>query len=304
MNRYKLAKTCDSATVSTPKWLSGTVFVLLSIGILFLILNAGLAWIFIKALTRPTCPIPQPHPGGYSYQEHWLQTEDGVVIRIWYYPSQNNAAIITLGGLTGSLGNKIPPVDFLLQAGYGIVQVDTRACSQPPAPVTLGAHEIYDAEAALSFLHTVPGVDPDRIGVMGFSMGGATAIRLMARHTAIQSLVRDGGYASLEELFKPTANNSSIEVIFRRFSQWMFQWHTGINPKTISPIDDLQVIKGRPVFFIYGEMEVELGRAQFEAASEPKEMWVVPGGTHGKNHLVAPQEYRQKVIEFFNRTLY
>lgn len=275
----------------------------LSITSLFFILNAGLAWIFIKSLTRPGCPIPEPHVGGYPFHEHWLQTEDGLAIRIWYYPSHNQAAIIALGGLTGSLGNQIPPIDSLLQAGYGIVQVDTRVCGQPSAPVTFGAHEIHDAEAALSFLQTIPEVDPNRIGVIGFSMGGATAIRLMARHMSIQSLVRDGGYATLEELFKPTLNDSTIGVIFRWFAELMFRWQTGIDPKMLSPIDDLQIIEGRPVFFIYGEMEVEPGLAQFEAASEPKEIWVVPGGAHGKNHLIAPDAYQKKVVDFFNHTL-
>lgn len=303
MNPSDLALPPNSTDNPQVKWPLKIGYLVLLIAGLFIFLNAGLAWVFTNTLTKPGCPAHQPLSGGYPFQEYWLQTLDGLAIRIWYYPSHNEAAIITLGGLKGSLGNHIPPVDSLLKAGYGIIQVDTRACSQPSARVTLGADEIFDAEAALSFLQTIPEVDPNRIGVMGFSMGGATAIRLMARQEAISSLVRDGGYSSLQELFKPTENDSFLATIFRRFVEKMFVWQTEIDPKHISPIDDLQTIKGRPVLFIFGEMEAESGLAQYEAANEPKEVWIVQGGSHGNNHLVAPEEYQEKVLNFFNRTL-
>ena len=110
------------------------------------------AWIFISQLIYPGCPDPTPIFGLPRPEEHWLETEDGYSIRIWYYPTKNHAAIITFGGVTGSLGDQTFPVKALIQKGFGIVQVDTRACASPSAPVTLGGNELYDAEAALSFL--------------------------------------------------------------------------------------------------------------------------------------------------------
>jgi fermentation-respiration switch protein FrsA (DUF1100 family) len=41
----------------------------------------------------------------------------------------------------------------------------------------------------------------------------------------------------------------------------------------------------------------------FEAAKEPKQAWWIPTGGHIDGHVVAPQEYERRVIEFLDRSL-
>jgi fermentation-respiration switch protein FrsA (DUF1100 family) len=78
-----------------------------------------------------------------------------------------------------------------------------------------------------------------------------------------------------------------------------------MNPWKINPIGELAKISPRPVFLIYGEGEAGSGRAQaqFEAAREPKDLWIVPGGAHGSNYAASPGEYRRRVTEFFSTLL-
>jgi fermentation-respiration switch protein FrsA (DUF1100 family) len=85
-------------------------------------------------------------------------------------------------------------------------------------------------------------------------------------------------------------------------SYWL---QSGTNPWQVSPIDDLPAISPRPILLIYGESEIASGRAydQFAAASQPKELWVVPGGDHGRNYAQSPAEYEQRVLAFFDRYL-
>jgi pimeloyl-ACP methyl ester carboxylesterase len=270
--------------------------------IMILSIDVGFAWYFISRMTHPDCPLPSPIVGFPTPQEYWLTTEDDLSLRIWYYPSQNGAVILSFGGLTGSLGDRIPPVIPLIEAGYGVVQVDTRACADPSAPVTLGAKELFDAEAALDFLLTRSEVDPDRIGAIGFSMGGATAIRLAARHPEIRAVIRDGGYTNLGDLLNPPSR-ALIQKFYRTTVEIVFRVQSGVNPWEVSPIDDLPAISPRSVFFIYGEQESGAGIAQYAAALEPKVLWIVPGGSHGSNHLVAPEEYEQRVLDFFEQAL-
>jgi uncharacterized protein len=279
------------------------VFLPLLVVGLYLLIIFLVGWNMAHSLIHPKCLVPQTSLENHTHQEYWLPTEDGIEIRIWYYPSQNSAAVITFGGLNGSLGSDIPPVEALLEAGYGIVQVDSRACAQPSSPVTLGANEVYDAQAAFDFLRNRSEVDPDRIGAMGFSMGGATAIRLAARQPEIRSLVRDGGYASLADMFGQQKADSISARILRTVIGWIFHQQTGVDIHTIRPIDDLAQINPRPVLLIYGEMEAEPGLSQYQANGENSTLWIVPGGSHGKNHLVAPQEYQQRLLNFFNTTL-
>ncbi len=85
----------------------------------------------------------------------------------------------------------------------------------------------------------------------------------------------------------------------------MYWLQAGESPWRVSPIDDLARISPRAVLLIYGEHELDNGRGdrQYKAAKEPKELWVVPGGDHGRNYEVAREDYREKVLEFFDRYL-
>jgi fermentation-respiration switch protein FrsA (DUF1100 family) len=283
-----------------------TTFTAFVVVVLVMAMNITLAWLYISALTQPGCHEPQPLVNMAEPQEHWIRTEDGLDLRVWYYPSTNGAAILALGGVGGSLGDTLPPVMGLLEAGYGVLQVDGRACAKPPARVTLGADEVYAAKAGLEFLLERSEVDPERIGAFGFSMGGVTAIRVAATHPGVRALIAEGGYDNLgDHIVKPGAAHSFFRKIFLYSVTGAYWVQTGINPWEVSPVDDIEDISPRPVFLIYGEHELERGggQQQFDAAKQPKELWIVPEGDHGSNHLAAPNEYERRVLEFFNQVL-
>ena len=281
------------------------IFTLVAIVFAYLVVNFGLAWIYINAITKPACTrSPSFISETQRPQEHWLNTSDGYRLRIWYYPPQNGSVIVALGGLGGSLGSNLPPAKFLLDAGYGVLQIDSRACAVPPAPVTLGYDEEQDTDTALEFLSGQPEVS--RIGAIGFSMGGVTAIRTAKRHPEILAVVAEGGYYNLgDHLIKPEDPSSLPRKAFLYSIAALYWLQTGINPWTVSPIDDIAGISPRPVLLIYGEHELSAGRGdlQYNAAKEPKEIWIVPGGNHGTNHVIAPHEYESHVLDFFRSYL-
>ncbi len=280
------------------KLFSFTMFAVLA-GIVILYL--GLAWKFVSAMTHPVCQDAQHFLELATPMEHWLTTEDGHEIRTWYYPSTNGAAILSLGGLSGSLGVQLPPVERFVEEGFGVLQIDSRACAIPSAPVTLGAKELFDAAAGLNFLLTRQEVDPKKIGVIGFSMGGATAIRIAARHSEIQAVIRDGGYSNLGRLLNGTEQNSSAAVsLFGKTTLLIYKLQTGIDPWSVNTLADLPKISPRPVLLIFGEYEADPGAEQFSAAGEGKTLWIVPGGRHGQNHQLDPDKYEERIIDFFN----
>ena len=67
-------------------------------------------------------------------------------------------------------------------------------------------------------------------------------------------------------------------------------------------MDDLPAISPRPLLLIHGEFEVERtrGQAQFAAAAQPKELWVVPGAGHGQYAQAQPEEYEKRILRFFD----
>lgn len=293
-----------------PRFTRLGLFAMLASGLAILGLALGIAWVYVYGLTHPWCnPNPQPQAGELAPEEVWLRTADGLSLRAWYYPPRagelaNGATIIALGGTGGALGQNLPPVDFLIRAGFGVLQVDSRACARPAAAVTLGADELLDAEAALAYLQDRP--EAGRLGVFGFSMGGVTAIRAAARYPQIEAVVAEGGYYNMGQDFIDADRAMPVfERAFLYLVAGVFRLQSGVNPFTISPVDDLPAISPRPVLLIYGSREIASGRgqAQFAAARPPKELWVVAGGEHGTNDQAAGEEYRRRVLEFFSQAL-
>jgi hypothetical protein len=47
----------------------------------------------------------------------------------------------------------------------------------------------------------------------------------------------------------------------------------------------------------------QLNPTYFAAAGEPKTIWQVPGSTHAQGLAARPEEYEQRVIDFFDRAL-
>lgn len=279
-------------------------FALLAFIGLYLLINFSAAWMYVSFLSHPACYNPDPPAGGsYSPQVIHLSTLDGLSVPAWYYPPRNGGVILAIDGPGGALWG-MPPVDFLLDAGYGVVKIGSRVCADPPSAVTIGAKEIMEAQAAVAFLQAQPEVR--HIGAFGFSMGGVTVIRAAARQPAIEAVIAEGGYYNMGRDFVeadhplPWWQRSFLYTVAGVF--WL---KNGVNPFEISPVDDIARISPRPVLLIYGSKEIDDGRGkqQYESARPPKTLWVVPGGTHGGNYAIAQQEYRQRVKEFFDQYL-
>ncbi len=272
--------------------------------VLAILIEIGLAWGFVWVLMHPGCSSKTVEAQAPTV-EVWLQSGEGTQLKAWYSAPQNGVVIIALGGLEGALGGNLPPVSFLIERGYGVFQMDSRACARPAQPVTLGGREAEEVAAALDFLRGEKEIQ--QVGIMGYSMGGAAALRAAAMHPEIAAVVAEGGYFNLgDHIIEADGNEPFFRRIFLYTIAGAYWLQSGRNPWEISPIDDLPGISPRPVLLIYGEHEVSSGRAQaqFEAAREPRTLWIVEGGGHGQNYGLATEEYERRVLEFFNRAFF
>lgn len=130
--------------------------------------------------------------------------------------------------------------------------------------------------------------------VVGLSVGGITAIRGAARFSDIDALVAIGGYTSLDpQINQKYAPALSSRWIVQRLVPIFFRLETGVHTSQLRPVDDVAAISPRPLLLIYGDEEIDnSGREQFAAASQPKELWVVPGTGHEGYLNNQPAEFR------------
>lgn len=83
---------------------------------------------------------------------------------------------------------------------------------------------------------------------------------------------------------------------------------TGMNPDRVRPIKSIPKFKPRPILFIAGDADdtIPMANSQqlFQKAANPNaELWVVPEAKHVGAYTVQPNQYLQKISEFFSNNL-
>lgn len=256
-------------------------------------------------------------PTGYLLppEKVGFKSGDGLNLNGYFYPNPHvREAILICHGFHGAAMDLHEPAIVLQNAGYNVLTFDFRSCGSSEGRTTsAGFWEVQDVLGALTYLKSRPEVDAQAIGLYGFSMGGSTAIMAAAYTPEVKALVTDSAFASLPDLL-----TFSFKRFFRlpRFpfattTVWFTQYFTKMVYKEVKPYEALQQLKttGRrlPILIIHGENDqaVPVSQAQklFEAAAEPKQLWVVPNSNHVVAHHHDRDEYRQRIQAFFDQYL-
>lgn len=174
--------------------------------------------------------------------------------------------------------------------------------------VSIGYHERLDLLGAVDYLKS-RGIN--RVGVLGFSMGGAVAISTAAQSEDIRAVVSDGSFARL-------GNAIAAGVRERGLPSWVTAW---ASPPIIclvslrlgdwlpraDPIRWVDQIAPRTLLITHGGLDpyVPLAEVQelYAKAGEPKELWVVLEAGHRQVDRHRPDEYRARLSAFFDRRL-
>jgi uncharacterized protein len=175
-------------------------------------------------------------------------------------------------------------------------------------PNALGWKGERDVRAAVEFLRGRPDVDPRRIGGIGLSVGGEMMIEAAAESEGLAALFSEGaGIRSVREALAIPGTRMKIEatLAYAVVTPAIAIFSNSLPPASL--VDFSERIAPPPVLFIYAIPgsggEAELTETYFEAAREPKELWLVPGSEHTGGIEAQPAEYERRVIGFFDDAL-
>lgn len=239
----------------------------------------------------------------HFYEDVTITTRDGLKIGGWYIPSQNGAAIIALHAYNGNRTGVIYHADLFADHGYGVLMIDLRAHGKSEGEYfAFGWDADRDVYAALDYLQGRPDVDPERIGVMGLSIGAEVAMLAASRDTRIGAVVSEGaGCLTMEDwMIAPDPPRILVpgDWVYFKFVELL----TG--ERSTSPISDLvSRIAPRPLFLITADDDRPFNLAYYEAAREPKMFWDRPEPGHIDALFVHPEMYAEQVLEFFDQAL-
>ncbi len=126
------------------------------------------------------------------------RTDDGIVLRGWYLPTRGQGRLIVLvHGLWGCWEEMAKLGIDLNARGFDVLLFDLRGHGESdPSRLSLGHTERADIRAAWAWAHS-RGFSDDRIGWLGYSMGGSILLIEGASNPHIRALVADSAYSDL-----------------------------------------------------------------------------------------------------------
>ena len=111
----------------------------------------------------------------------------------WHYPGTNGACVVMAGGFGVT---KEPATDRFARRfhdeGYTVLAFDYRHLGESggsPRQVAPVRHQLADWDSALRAAAALPGVDPARLAVWGFSVSGGHVLRVAARHPGVAAVI-------------------------------------------------------------------------------------------------------------------
>jgi fermentation-respiration switch protein FrsA (DUF1100 family) len=277
-----------------------------------LLIVAALAWLGSNYLLarRPPDAADSPENYALSAEAAELQASGGVTLRGWYVPAEDSTkTIIVCSGANGSLDADVHVAPWLYEAGFNVLLFNWRAHGESGGDVvTLGFDERYDLIAAVQY---VKSQGAERVGVLGFSMGGTVAIATAAVYEDIDAVVADSPFVfvlsavagGLIERGLP----EGLSFLLARLFVSTACLRTRLNLFDIDLVRWINRVAPRPLLLIFGEQDVIVPKSEvdpiFARAGEPKEVWRVPEAAHRNIHIHQPEEYRRRILEFFNTCL-
>ena len=307
-------------------------WIIISVLLLLIVAYLGIGAVAANILTQPKRVFdPALNPGAYGleYEDVLLSARgDGLQIAAWYIPSELNERVIILvhgrdnSRTSGFASLFVAFSKELHDVGFSVLLIDLRGHGESAeARFTFGIKERQDVLGAVDWLEG-RGYQPGSIGVLGYSLGAASVIGAAAEEPDIGAIWIDSAFADIRPVIEGSwQQESGLPQIFLISTDWMIRLLFGYNINTSRPVDEIGSLAPRPIFIAHCQQDHMIPiehMDQLLAAAENTQTWVIqncdqntlpaPLGDEKYNHHaigypVQPEEYGQKVIQFFDESL-
>lgn len=287
----------------------------------------------------PTRELLAPGPdASHSVRDVEIQVGDHRTFGHLFLPRNSSGGTICIAHGTGA--HTLLPYYFFvrawLQAGFNVLLFELDGHGRNPR--TLRYPDLAGCvPAAIDFLRGQPEVDPDRIGLVGVSLGGACALHAAARDDGIRAVatVSTPHSLHLDEIDKfyealGTLNPELLPVVFEASPNRLLEfvttpmrlcidgkceWVDILDDRTmptirevinrLDPLGSVVRLERTPLLVVGGEWDHQAPAWQSEdlyaLAPGPKELFIEPRRNHFT--LMASRKAVQVTVDFFARWL-
>ncbi len=230
-----------------------------------------------------------PRQWGMAYQEIDFTTDDGLRLNGWWIPGTGSPlTLLWFHGNAGNISHRLENIKLRHdRLAINIFIFDYREYGKSEGTASEGG-TYRDGNAAVRYLRGRGDLDRARIAFLGESLGSAVAVEMAIRH-GCAALVLESPFLSVSEMARVSFPFLPLGPLLRtRYDN-------------ISKIGKVRA----PILIVHGENDeivpFQHGRRLFEAAPEPKELYVVKGAHHNDLYLVGGTAYLDVLGRFLGR---
>lgn len=248
-----------------------------------------------QARLREDSGVPSASPSQIRDQLA-LRTDDGERLEAVHVEGpapQRPIGVVVAHGFTQSIARPgVRAIVAALSAHAGVVAFDFRGHGRSSGESTVGDREVLDLDAAVVATRRLGYSD---VVTCGWSMGGSVVLRHAALHGGVDAVISVSAVSRW--YFKDTTPMRRVHWVIetrlgRLIARRAFRTRispAGWDPQALpeSPVEVVPWISPIPVLFVHGDRDhyfpVDHPQALYEAAREPKELWLVEGFGHAES---------------------
>ena len=210
-------------------------------------------------------------------------------------PQAPKGTVVFFHGNFGNVSNHFPLCLFLTRNGFDVLIFDYEgygASEGRPTPKTTVEDGIATVRYALTHNRNPEG----GVAVFGQSLGGAVAVVVAAREPLVKAAVIEAGFTSYRAMTRYFHKQHHLAWVLYPFFPIPIS-------QTYDPIRFVGLISPRPLLIIHGDKDnivpAFMSQQLYEAAREPKKLWIIPGADHPGYPNGFRKQYEEEISAFF-----
>jgi fermentation-respiration switch protein FrsA (DUF1100 family) len=244
-----------------------------------------------------------PAQYGRKYENVTFTSGDGTKLHGWFLPAEGAArgTVIHFHGNAQNISSHVAFVEWLPAEGFNVFTFDYRGYGASEGkPKRRGT--IEDGVAAIEYVKGRPDVNPQRLLVLGQSLGGAVAISTLGSHKfeGVRAVAIDSAFSSYRGAARDALSHAPIIGWFR----WpiVFVAISG----GYDPEDVVAKISPTPLLLVHGTADRVVASRHserlFECAGVPKNLILLDGAQHTQA-FTNPSQMRETLVEFYLKAM-
>ncbi len=307
----------SSSPASKPRSRRGKLLrILLILSLLLGVVYVGISAYMVDQLTLTTRRnvVNNPAADGLSFENiSFRSRRDDVTLRGWLLKAADDQGrvVVMVHGYNSARDDENTGMyrvaKNLVERNFSVLMFDLRGYGQSQGErFSLAWFEQEDVRGAIAFVQSR---GYQHIGLLGYSMGGASSLLAAADEPAVQAVVADSAYADLMDVLdREVPRRSGLPGIFTPGIVLMAKLMYGIEASAVKPAEAAARLGARPLLVIHGqddrlipfESAARIWNARYGPGTpDPATYMIVPGADHTQSFKTDNAAYMQKVGGFF-----